>query len=48
MNTAQNWYDDNATDFDPIVFHDGRGDYDCNLLSDSLDTFSLSLSSLDD
>lgn len=31
------------TDESPIVFNDGRSDFDSNLLDDALDMFSLSI-----
>lgn len=37
----------NDQEYDPIVFHDGRGDDDSSLMSDSLDCYSLSIDALD-
>jgi hypothetical protein len=46
MTRAQ--YDDmTEQDYDPIVFHDGRGDFDSSLLDESLDCFALSIDALD-
>lgn len=45
--TMQQYNDLNEQDFDPIVFHDGRGDDDMSMLTESLDCYSLSIDAID-
>lgn len=45
--TMQQYQDLTEQDFEPIVFHDGRGDDDVAMLTDSLDCFALSIDALD-
>lgn len=40
-------YDDYMQDNAPVTFFDGRGDDDDIMLAESLDTFSLSIDSID-
>lgn len=45
--TMQQYQDLTEADYEPIVFHDGRGDDDFAMLADSLDCFALSIEALD-